>query len=72
MEQFSLEDFLKQHPVVAKYMEDNPLMGDLSEDYPRAEVDAIQASMLEQASHFLDSELDDFTLCDKAYRGILP
>jgi hypothetical protein len=59
MKRFSLEDFLKQHPVMVKYMEDNPLMGDLSEDYPRAEVDAIQASMLEQASHFLDSELDD-------------
>ena len=59
MEHFSLEDFLKQHPVMAKYMEDHPLMGDLSKDYPRVEVDAIQASMLEGASHFLDSELDD-------------
>ena len=59
MEPFSLEDFLKQHPVLAKYMEANPLMGDLSKDYPRAEVDAVQASMLEEASHFMDSELDD-------------
>ena len=58
MEHLSFEDFLKQHPVMAKHMEDNPLMGDLSEDYPRAEVDAIQASMLEDASHFLDSELE--------------
>ena len=58
MEPFYLEDFLKQHPVVAKYMEEHPLMGDLSKDYPRAEVDAIQASMQQEASHFLDSELD--------------
>jgi hypothetical protein len=58
MEHFSLKDFLKQDPVLAKYMEDHPLLGDLSEDYPRAEVDAIQASMLEGASHFLDSQLD--------------
>jgi hypothetical protein len=58
MEHFSLEDFLKQHPVLEKYMEAHPLMGDLSKDYPRAEVDAIQASMLEGASHFLGSEMD--------------
>ncbi len=58
MEPFSLKDFLKQHPALAKYMEDHPLLGDLSEDYPRAEVDAIQASMVEGASHFLDSQLD--------------
>jgi hypothetical protein len=58
MEESSWEDFLKQHPVVAKYMADHPLLGDLSEDYPRAEVDAMQASMLEGASHFLDSQLD--------------
>jgi hypothetical protein len=64
MEHVSWEDFLKQHPVVAKYMEDHPLMGDLSKDYPRAEVDAIQASMLKDASHFLDSELD-------ALRGVI-
>jgi hypothetical protein len=37
MEHFSLKDFLKQHPVLAKHMEDHPLMGDLSDDYPRAE-----------------------------------
>jgi hypothetical protein len=57
MEPFSLKDFLKQHPLLAKYSEDHPLLGDLSEDYPRAEVDAIQAAMLEAASHFLESEL---------------
>jgi hypothetical protein len=59
MEPFSLEDFLRQYPVLAKHMEDHPLMGDLSKDYPRAEVDAIQASMVEGASHFLDSQFDD-------------
>jgi hypothetical protein len=57
MEHFSLEDFLKKHPVFADYVKEHPLRGDLSKDYPRAEVDAIQASMLQGASHFSDSEL---------------
>jgi hypothetical protein len=54
----SLEELLKKLPALADYMKAHPLMRDLSEDYPRAEVDAMQVSMREGASHFLDSELE--------------
>ena len=57
MENDPLADFLKQNPLLADFVKDHPL-GDLTKDYPRAEVQKIQASMVESASHFLDSESD--------------
>lgn len=55
MENDLLADFLRKHPLLADFVKDHPL-GDLTKDYPKAEVQTIQASMVETASHFLDSE----------------
>ena len=61
MEQFSLEDFLKQHPVMAKYMEDNPLMGDLS----------VNDFSLQYWGGSVFSGIGSFTSLSQAYRSTM-
>jgi hypothetical protein len=53
-----LADLVRRYPALAEFLKKHPL--DLSVlDYPLEEVSAIQAAMLESASHFLESERED-------------
>jgi hypothetical protein len=52
-----LAEFLRKYPSLAGFVKDHPL-GDLTTDYPHAEVRTIQASMVESATHFSESELE--------------